>query len=352
MAVESAVKTAAQGAETGWLATRDSAALLGQIAASCEMLELAMEPVAAQGFRVTTGMGWVDFTPDRGGLCVAITAQNDANRFMLRETVMYQLDQAGPSLAENLRWENAPSVGAFPPNFRLGEVVDVQPLGAHFWRLSLRGADLRGFAKDGLHLRLALPARGAAAQWPRLNDKGRVVWPAAQDLHVAVYSIRAIDAASGRAEIDIFRHAGGRSADWVAQARAGEQVGLIGPGGGWIPDAPHLVIAGDETALPAVARILENIAPETTGTALIEVAERCDVPLPQPPRGMHLQILSRRKGESLERALAGVDLGQPGARHVWFAAEKTRASAMRHELRGLRSVARGECYVTAYWQKS
>ncbi len=336
---------------TGWLATSDSAAFFDQVLDACKLWEL---PVTRQGdakLVVTSDLGEIRFDTAGAGVGISIASDNDANLFMLRETVAAQIDYFSPELAEALTWQAAPATGTMPPNFKLAKVLSVTPMGAHFWRLSVTGAGLDAFAHTGLHIRLALPAKNCTAQWPMLNEKGRVRWPAKTALHVAVYTVRSFDPATGVLDIDVFRHAGGPTCDWLEQAASGDMVGLMGPGGGWVPVTPHLVIAGDETALPAIARMLEAMPDTTTGTALIEMADVCDYPLPACPDAMQIHLLSRARGDTLEAALESANLGTPGQRFVWFAAEKDRATAMRHKLRETKGVDRQDSYITAYWNR-
>ncbi|ASM74676.1 MULTISPECIES: siderophore-interacting protein [Roseobacteraceae] len=335
----------------GWLATSDSDAFFDLVMDACKLWELPVAQQSRTHLVVTSDIGEINFARADAGVAISIVSDTDANLFMLRETVAAQIDYFAPTLADCLTWDAAPDTGTMPPNFRLAKVVSLAPLGVHFWRLTVMGDDLGAFSHTGLHLRLALPERGGRAQWPVLNDRGRVRWPDKSALHVAVYTIRSFDPVSGGLVIDVFRHAGGTSSDWLEQAVPGAMVGLMGPGGGWVPDAPHLVIAGDETAIPAIARILDAMPGTTTGTALIEVAETCDYPLPDCPAGMDLHLLSRARGDTLETAMAGVDLGAADHRYVWFAAEKDRATAMRQHLRETQGVGRHESYISAYWQR-
>ncbi|QFU08751.1 Vibriobactin utilization protein ViuB [Rhodobacteraceae bacterium THAF1] len=327
-------------------------AFLDRVVRYCETYDLPVSMTQADRLAIKTNMGSVNMRPVSGAVSIHLSAPNDGALHMLRETVAFQIETLEPTCLAGLEWHDEIAQGRLPPNFRMARVVSVSALGRSFWRLIVEGDDLVPFAWDGMHLRLALPARGAPVQWPRLNERGRAVWPEPQDLHVAVYTIRDIDLSIGRLTIDIFRHEGGRTSDWAASAVPGDAIGLIGPGGGWFPSANHLVLAGDETALPAISRILENTGDYVTGTAIVEVAGALDFPLPNVPAGMSLHVLDRANGDRLEAALAQIDLGADGTRHIWVAAEKGRCAAIRGDLRDRRGVTRRESYVTGYWQKT
>ncbi|MHA3682968.1 siderophore-interacting protein [Leucobacter sp. HY1910] len=114
----------------------------------------------------------------------------------------------------------------------------------------------------------------------------------------------------------------GPAALWASSAAPGDEVLLVGPrrgrfdGGGieFAPgDATRVLLAGDETAAPAIARILEDAAPDLTGDAFIELPGPGATLSIQAPRGVRVHWLSRQSaapGEMLvPRVLSG--LGAP-----------------------------------------
>ncbi|WOI58126.1 siderophore-interacting protein [Palleronia sp. LCG004] len=335
----------------GTLRVRETASFLASVAETWDGFDLGCETTEAGALVLMAGIGTIELLPGAGHVEIRISGPNEGALFMLRETVEAVVGTVEPGSVADLDWSGTARHGALPPNFRLARIEDVAPIGKRFWRLTIRARDLAAFARDGLHLRLALPARGMPARWPVLNGTGRAEWPPADRLHVAVYTIREIDPAAGIIVIDIFRHAGGRTSDWMELAQPGEIVGLLGPGGGWFPEVAHLVLAGDETALPAIARMLEAAGPETTGTAILEMENRGDYPLPAVPQGVDLRVVERSAGEGIEAALGEADLGPEGARHVWVAVEKGRAAAIRAHLRVRRGLGRRESCVSGYWSR-
>lgn len=338
--------------DSGRIKFADPRRFLARVASYCESYELRCQGTDDAGLIVTTDIGIIEMRPDNGHVSIRLTAPSARALHMLRETIATQIDPIEPEMRSDVEWRADVKEGSLPPNFRLARIVSVGALGRSFWRLVVEGDDLSVFARDGLHLRLALPERDAPPLWPRLNARGRAVWPPSDRTHVAVYTVRSADPVAGLVTIDIFRHAGGRTSEWMSVAQSGELVGLIGPGGGWLPDAEHLVIAGDETALPAIARILETAPAGVTGSAMIEVEGDLDYPPLSAPSGVTFRIVDRARGDTLEAAFTAADFGPEGRRHLWFAAEKHRAASMRQHLRTCRGVARNETYVTGYWQRN
>jgi NADPH-dependent ferric siderophore reductase len=305
------------------------------------------------GLRVEFSMGVLDFLPAEGALTVAITALSPADLFVLREAVESLIEGFDTALLERTVWDRPAPRLAHPPNFRLGRVLAVSRPGQGFIRLRIGAEDLAPYAVTGLHLRLLLPPEGRAAVWPSVSDQGRTIWPKGEDaLHNPVYTIRAIDPAAGWLEVDIYLHGRGRTCHWAQAVQVGAEVGLIGPGGGFIPTERHLVMLGDETALPAMARILETLGPEVQGQALILVAGPQAMQAVACPEGITLRWLFRSAGDSLEGALAGLGLpaaDAPGGRHLWISGEKAAIQRLRPLYGPATGWQRGETTISSYW---
>lgn len=102
------------------------------------------------------------------------------------------------------------------------------------------------------------------------------------------YTVRAIDPVGCRLDIDFVVHGdGGPAARWLLTAEPGDELVVIGPdarsehrgvGIDWRPgDARELLLAGDETAAPAIASILEELPADRRARAFIEVRHPDDV---------------------------------------------------------------------------
>ncbi len=87
------------------------------------------------------------------------------------------------------------------------------------------------------------------------------------------YTIR--NAGPGWVDVDFVVHEGGVAATWAVQARPGDALGLNSPTGLYeLPaGATHQLLVGDLTALPALARLLENTPEGVHTQAVIEVPD-------------------------------------------------------------------------------
>ncbi|MBL4919031.1 siderophore-interacting protein [Szabonella alba] len=285
---------------------------------------------------------------------VRLSAQNDEGLQNLRDTLGYLLEVASEGLAAGLSWQEGPSEGQPPPNFRQARVLRSDRISPGFQRIRLAADALDFMARTGLHLRLLQPRDPAQPQWPRLAANGRTVWPGAGQLHMPVYTIRAIDAAAGWLEVDIFLHGKGPTCAWARDARPGDVVGLTGPGGGWLPDGASLCLGGDETALPVLARILETLPASVTGEVVIELGDMADRQALRAPPGINLHWLRRGRDLPLRRAFVetvGRMRGVSPGVGVVFGGEKSDAQTIRASLKE-DAKGQGQTTVAAYWTAS
>jgi NADPH-dependent ferric siderophore reductase len=111
--------------------------------------------------------------------------------------------------------------------------------------------------------------------------------------------------------------------DETERARPQQQIAVVAPNAQH--DGPHgglefvssvaddLLLAGDETALPAIAAILERLPGHATGTALIEVPDVADVITLAAPPGIRVAWLPRNGADCGERLTAAATAWRPGS---------------------------------------
>jgi NADPH-dependent ferric siderophore reductase len=201
------------------------------------------------------------------------------------------------------------TVTAAPPAMLAFDVVvaAVTRLSPSMARVTFGGDCLACFGDGGalgprdLRVKLMLPAHGQPL--PDLSDLS-VGWYQrwlALDERVRgsmrTYTVRRARVSGARPEIDIdfVLHGegpqSGPGSGWAAQARPGQRLTIIGPcarsqaygGIEWRPPASaagtavRVLLAGDETAVPAIGSILESLPEGYAGHALLEVPSAGDV---------------------------------------------------------------------------
>ncbi|MFE6257101.1 siderophore-interacting protein [Agromyces sp. NPDC057865] len=193
-------------------------------------------------------------------------------------------------------------------SFRV-QVSRVERLAPHFTSVTFAGDDLRDFGTAGLDQRvkvvLPLPEIGFAA-FPD-GDDWYGAWrelPAELRNPFRTYTVRAVRPQEREVDIVFVGHGdAGPASAWAETATPGDEIVLIGPdelsvgrtvGIDWRPgEVETLLLAGDETAAPAIASILESLPADASGVALIEVpadGDRLDV---RAPAGVEVRWLAR-----------------------------------------------------------
>ncbi|WP_411032727.1 DUF2218 domain-containing protein [Shinella sp. BYT-45] len=248
-----------------------------------------------------------------------------------------------------------------PPNFQILEVVSCRMLTPHMRRLTLAGEDVARFAGlDALHLNLMVQRPEAGEpQWPRVGANGVITWdrPELRPL-MRKYTVRAVDPAAGTLDIDFVLHAdAGPGAGFAQAASVGDRVGVVGPGGGGLVEADWYLFAGDETALPAIARMLEHLPAGARGKVFLEVADEAEVQPLTVPQAVDVEWLFRDGPPAggttlLADAVKGSAFPANGERvYVWAGCEFEAFRAIRAFVRQERRLANNEHLVVSYWRR-
>ncbi len=203
-------------------------------------------------------IGAADISIADGTLAIELASNSEDELTMIRTVLAEHLFHFAGEEKFELTWSEKPKP-ALPGNMRLATVTGARNVTPHMRRVTFSCPDVQDFEKGGLHVRLLLPQNGEAPVWPTVGDDGRVQWPDETITAVRIYTIRSVDTERGEVDIDFVLHEGETmpGATFGATAAAGDRIGIMGPGGGWMPEAADLILAGDETALPAMLRIIE-----------------------------------------------------------------------------------------------
>lgn len=173
---------------------------------------------------------------------------------------------------------------------------------------------------------------------------------------IRTYTIRRFDLANGSIWIDFVTHGDeGIAGPWADAAQPGDPVVLAGIGGGYAPDADadwHL-LAGDESALPAIASALEAMRPDARGTALIEVDSEAEHLELAAPDGIEVTWLHREGREAgtttlLADAVRAVEW-RDGRVQVFAHGERGAMKSLRPYFTDERGLDRSQLSLSAYW---
>ncbi|ADG73827.1 Siderophore-interacting protein [Cellulomonas flavigena DSM 20109] len=243
----------------------------------------------------------------------------------------------------------------------LARVVRTERLTPHLLRVVLGGPGMAPIApptEADSYVKL-----GFAPDGPRpLGPDGRVdvealraALPQGAEVRLRAYTVRAYDATTHQLTVDVVVHGDeGVAGPWALAARPGDEVLVHGPGGAWSPDpeAEVHLLAGDASALPAVAVGLERLPRDAVGLAVLEVHDADDeLPL-DAPAGVEVRWVHTGTGVP---GVALVDAVRswpwPAGRVCAFVhGEAGAVKELRGYLRAERRVARGDLSISGYWR--
>ncbi|WP_235738029.1 siderophore-interacting protein [Nocardioides alcanivorans] len=238
---------------------------------------------------------------------------------------------------------------------RLVSRTEVTP---HMLRLTLAGPEIRvlhSYACDD-HVGVVFPLDDGTRNDPTYNPERLMLDWVAPAPQMRKYTIRRHDPVAGELDLDIVVHPGGLASDWATAAQPGDEVVLAGPPGALaFPHTyGHYVFAIDTTALPALARWLDEaewIEPRgVTVQVLVDHDHLAETAYPLCERpGVDVTWLSRAGGSRLADAVAELDLGDRDAADVFLfaAGEAGGIKPLRRWAKGLGVAS----LVTGYWKR-
>lgn len=222
-----------------------------------------------------------------------------------------------------------------PPILDEVEVVAVERLSQSFVRIEVGGPALAGFGVDGplydQRIKLVFPpASGVLPSFEETDESWFGTWldrPAEERGHLRTYTVREVrgQGLDTRLVVDFVLHLAGDATGpgslWASTARPGDRLVIMAPRRGvgfggieFVPgSARHLLLAGDETAVPAISAILECLPEDSRGAAFLEVPYAGDVLDVEGPVGVEVVWLPRDGAPLGERLHAAVvaHLGTP-----------------------------------------
>jgi NADPH-dependent ferric siderophore reductase len=244
---------------------------------------------------------------------------------------------------------------------RLLQVLRVHAVTPHLLRVTLGGPDLADFESASFddHVKVFFPPPGAERPaLPTLGANGPE-FPEGEPKPVARdFTPRRFDRAAGELDLEFVLNHPGPASQWAAQARVGQWLGIGGPRGSFVVPTGfdwHLLI-GDDTALPAIARRLEELPAGARAAVVLEVADRAAQIAFDTRADVHEVWRFRAEadaaeGDALLNAVRDLPLPSSGDGYVWAAGEALSMRAVRQHLTGERGVDKSRIRAAAYWKR-
>ncbi|MFD8902100.1 siderophore-interacting protein [Streptomyces ardesiacus] len=236
------------------------------------------------------------------------------------------------------------------------QVVRTERLTPHMQRVVLGGEGLAAFSADTCtdhYVKLLFPARGATYPEPFDMERIREDFPREQWPVTRTYTVRHWDAEHREMTLDFVIHGDeGLAGPWATRVRPGEKIHFMGPGGAYAPDpaADWHLFAGDESALPAIARSLEALPDGARAFAFVEVeGPEEEQKIDSDVEVVWLHRAGRPAGQTLVEAVRALDF--PGGRpHAFVHGEAACVKELRRYLRVERGIPREDLSISGYWR--
>jgi NADPH-dependent ferric siderophore reductase len=232
-------------------------------------------------------------------------------------------------------------------------VTDITPL---MRRFRLEG-DMEGFASLGHadHIKAFFFPEGVTPLLPAVGPNGAEFPPGTRP-EMRDYTPRYWNVDEGWIELDFVLHGDGPASGWAATAKVGSTLVIGGPRGSLVTPMTFdwYLLAGDETALPAIGRRIEELPEGAKVLAFIEVANAAEEQTFETRADLTLAYLHRNGAASgttslVLDAIASADLPQ-GVAYGYIAGEVNMAKAVRAHLTESRGFNAEYVKAAGYWR--
>ncbi|MFB8279014.1 siderophore-interacting protein [Nocardia colli] len=269
------------------------------------------------------------------------------------------MDRAGYAdhIAEALAGSHGAKVG-YPIGLCAVQVVRAEQVGAGLIRITFGGADLAEFHSyvPDEHVRLVFPDEEGVLRLPQ-KDGLSLEWGKPRPVS-REYTVRRFSAEDRELDIDFAVHPGGLASDWALAATPGTPMHIAGPPGGVVVPKTYdrYLLAGDITALPAIARWLEWLPRESAGWAVIEVGgPEEEIPL-DAPAGFEVHWVHRGNtapgtGDAFEKTLRALEVPAGERTYVWLAGESGVLKPLRRWVRSDLGIDPKDYLIAGYWKR-
>jgi NADPH-dependent ferric siderophore reductase len=223
-------------------------------------------------------------------------------------------------------------------------------------RVTLAGEELVGLERGdpGASVRLLLP-RSDGLDLPEWNGN-ELVHADGTRARLRTLTPLAVrdDGATAQLDVDVVLHGDSPLTRWVLDTAVGDEVAVSGTGSGYRidPTVSSYLLLGDESAVPAIATLLEELPAAASVQVHLERREDAEpVDMPNHPGAMiHWSVLpaAAPPGDTSVAAAVAADLDS--ATRIWVAGEAAAVQRIRKLLFDERDVPRAHAVIRGYWK--
>ncbi len=244
--------------------------------------------------------------------------------------------------------------------YRIVEVVAADNITPRMRRVVFQSDELAGFNSVSYddHIRLFIPPPGTPVPRGTRGPNGMIfpdgaTRPASRD-----YTPRAFDPATNRLTVDFVLHGEGPGSTFGDRARPGDSLGIGGPINSMVVRGSYdwFLLIGDETALPAIGRRIEELPAGNNVVAFVEIEDQAERQAFRTAANLQMHWLERRAASPSARATLLVDAVSAatlpsGTGFSFVAAENAAARAVRRHLVEERGLKADLVRAYRFWQR-
>jgi len=224
-------------------------------------------------------------------------------------------------------------------------------------RVTFAGRELEGLTieQPAASVRLLLPSPGASELFMPSWNGNEFLLADGRRPTIRTFTPRRVDPEILEIDVEIVVHGSGAASEWAESAEGGARAAIAGPGRGYTidSDAPGFLLAGDETAIPAISQLLESLPADRPARVHVEIADTdARLTFPHHPGAAvewHELPAGAPPGAALLGAVRDTDIDR-GIR-VWAAGEAAAVQRVRRHLFEDRGLPRAQASVRGYWKR-
>ncbi len=253
-----------------------------------------------------------------------------------------------------------------PLVLRRVEVARVTDLTPTTRRITFTGDQLGTFEHDGLvlppfatpgfddHVKLIFSSDGdIESALPQQLEHG-ITWPPSSTRQGRDYTPRRFDVAAEELDLDFVLHGHGPAAEWATSAAPGDGLWFAGPKSSTLvpSDVDWVLLAGDETALPAIGRFFDERPVTAAVRAVIVVghpSSRQDLAV-RPGDEVSWVIAPPGDEKALSSAVRAFTPPE-GTGYVWASAESRALLPLRTLVAREWDLPKSHVNITGYWHR-
>jgi NADPH-dependent ferric siderophore reductase len=233
------------------------------------------------------------------------------------------------------------------------DVLRVEKISPGFVKVIFGGTDLEGFTSLSFddHLKIFLTTNAPTANAVASGAGGRGTGAQDERGIMRDYTPRSFNPGKLELTLEFALHGEGAATAWAAQVTPGQRLSIGGPRGSFVipTDYDWQLLIGDETALPGIARRLEELPAGTKVFSFIQVDDLADRRELETKASLVEQWMSTSPNAL---AAAVKNFKTPaGEGFAWAAGEAKDIAAVREVLVNTHGLDKDHIRAAAYWKR-